>query len=246
MLERIPDPTAEHKYLRDANYYRLGYQLVAQLMHGGEEVHLKHEPAVKQASDILFGEWERRDPRRLNPQLQAKELLAEAEAVLEWYQQRRERRKMLRLIFRDELTVKEERLERFLRRTVNPCLRIVIAASIRDRNPTEAETQIEPLRGQADLMRGSAAEKAGDLSYRSLYNLACYEAGASGGPHEDGALRYLAAALDQAPPNRRVELAKWAKKDPSLQPLAKKSVTFEELLSSVTRGRKSDPGQAQP
>jgi hypothetical protein len=227
MPEQTPRPLAERKYLADANYYRLGYQLVAQLTHQ-QEANQTHEPAVEKPLDILYGEWVRGKSDQIDVEDRANQLLEEAEAVLATYARRRETRKWV--IFRNSLTAKEERLEQFLRRTVNPCLTIVLAASIRLRSPAEAEAQIAPLRDRANLSGGPGTEEANELSYRSLYNLACYEAGSAEALPQNNALRYLAAALERAPVPRRVELARWAQMDPSLKSVAD-TAAFRELMS---------------
>jgi hypothetical protein len=224
----MPDKeTKGRKYLTDANYFRLGYQLAAQLMHR-EKSGEKKGGLFESADAILYGDPKHPDPYRFDSRRQAERFLEEAENVLKGFRERRKKRRLL--IFRPKLEVKEERLEHFLCRTVTPSLTILIAASIRPGNPAEAEAKVEPVRKRANLERDSNVEKEKAVSYRTLYNLGCYEAGQAEDRGRNAALRYLAAALDRAPGSRRRELGSWASKDPSLTPL-EDDETFKELLA---------------
>jgi hypothetical protein len=226
MPDVVTDPTAKRGYLADPNYYRLGYQLAAQIMHR-EEIGEKRGALFEKVSDIMYGERKARESYRSEAQSRAEEIAVDANAFLDWYDYRyRQTRRWG--IFPRQPSKRKERLEQFLRRTVLPCLTIVIAASLRRGHPAEAEAKIAPLRRRAEVTRATA-DKEEPISYRSLYNLACYEAGAGNAAGREAALRYLAEALERAPGGRRQELGRWATKDPSLDPL-REMPALEELL----------------
>lgn len=219
------NPITEGAYLTDANYHRLGYQLAAQLMHRETAVR-KRESFFDTALDILYGEREGLAPRGDAARRRAMEFAADAEAVVLRFRKQRETKRWL--VLRGRLSPREERLEEFLCRTVLPCLTILIAASTRETDPREAERQIAPLRRRAET--GETVGHLEGVSYRTLYNLACYEAGERTAGVSRQAVAYLAAALEEAPGSRRQELGRWAVKDPSLAPL-KGDPGFEELTA---------------
>ena len=223
-MPKIVNPAAKRTFLVDPNYYRLGYQLVAQMMHR-EESSQEHKRRCRSAWDILSGDRVESHYDRPGPAVKAEDLIDDAEAVLRWFDDRRKTKKWR--LPRDKLTVREERLERFQRRTVIPCLTIVIAASLRGTRPQESEEKIAPLHTQAEEWHQTKADKR-PISYRALYNLACYEAGGDK-PSKERVLLYLAAALNEAPGNRRQELGKWAGKDPSFNRF-REDPAFQELL----------------
>lgn len=235
MAERSRGSYARHMYLNDANYYRLGYQLAAQEMNVECTLKPQRDSPIPRAMDILYGEFtwaETSSPGRGRARDTASRFLADAEATLAWYDEREKTKWWWP--FPDKLTVPEQRLRRFLQRTVIPCLQLVIAASLRDLNPAKAEDWARRVRLTA------VAEK---VSYRGLYNLACFEAGAEEeetGVEGDGsvgrALDYLREALGEAPGNRAVELASWARKDPSLKRL-QGTREFERLIDRFDPGR---------
>jgi hypothetical protein len=220
MAERVENPVAARPYLEDANYFRLGYQLAAQLMN--VECTAKGEQKGKRtpiSDDILFGE----SPRGVSPsnlaqaRKTARKMEKDADVLLAWYQWRG---KAIRHKVFGRLSRPEKRLQRFLLRTVKPCLQLVTAASLRDEEGAEAELIAKSLR---------AAAKEGKISYRALYNLACFEAGAEAEHERERALEYLKQALQEAPRERRAELAAWARKDPSLATLQQRK-ELERLL----------------
>ena len=231
MDERSRGPMGR-PYLNDANYYRLGYQLAAQEMNVECAVESRRDRGVLEAVNILYGEFSRIDSRsehgrtggRRRARATASEFLRDAETTLDWYAERESTNWWWP--FPDKLTVPEQRLRRFLRRTVIPCRQLVIAATLRDQAPDEAEDWARPVRRRA-------AE--GKVSYRGLYNLACFEAGAeeeTDAEEEEGAgpaLDYLREALAEAPGDRAAELASWARKDPSLKRL-QGTTEFEQLV----------------
>jgi hypothetical protein len=223
-MPEIVDPTRERKFLTDSNYYRLGYQLAAQLMHR-EESGQRPEARHQTAFEILYGDRKqlRRDP--FDPAGEAEDLIGKAKEVLRWFQDRQETKRWR--LFQGKLTIKEERLQTFLRRTVIPCLTIVIAASLRRTDPLGAEKKVAPLRSECEAQLQTRVQKP-TISYRAVYNLACYEAG-DPEMRKQWVLRYLAAALDLAPGGRRSELGNWARKDPSFGHL-RDDPAFKELL----------------
>ncbi|HEX5374964.1 MAG TPA: hypothetical protein VFW48_02290 [Solirubrobacterales bacterium] len=235
MTEQARDSGARPKYLNDANYYRLGYQLAAQEMNVECTLKPRRDSDVPRAVDVLYGEFSRAEAStagRGRARDTASRFLADAEATLAWYDEREKTKWWWP--FPDKLTVPERRLRRFLQRTVIPCLQLVIAASLRDREVEKAEEWAQPVRLTAT---------AGEVSYRGLYNLACFEAGAEEEIKVEGegsagrALDYLREALVEAPGNRAAELASWARKDPSLKPL-QGTRGFEQLVDRFEPLRK--------
>ena len=108
---------------------------------------------------------------------------------------------------------------RFLEFTVEPCLELIIAASLPEAR-RKHQVSIADLRAKA---------KDGHLSYRALYSLACHEAE---DPKEtELALAYLRLAFRLAPADRRQRLVKWAGKDPSLGSI-RKEPEFTLLLKT--------------
>ena len=190
-------------FLADPNYYRLSYQLAAQYM------------SAALSSDL-------HDGRHLVGQAleTGVRLIREAERKRDYLAGRKWSARKWRPW--RALDPAEDRLLRFLDRTIVPCAALVVAGAFDLLGDSEeAERFAEPIRARA-------AEA--DLSYRALYNLACYEASRAGtwessqiDVAEPGAvalaLAYLDEALTQAPDDRAVELARWAKEDPSLQRL---------------------------
>lgn len=99
----------------------------------------------------------------------ATQVAYEARRVAEWYLWRKQRYRWWKPFGPPQLLRNEERLLRFLLQTVAPSADLVragiIAAYFRDVD--EAERVAAPVRVRAS--------QHGDLSYRALYNLACYE-----------------------------------------------------------------------
>jgi len=227
MAKKLFDPTAERPYLADANYYRLGYQLAAQLMHREESGQKPPRRGPEEGPEILYGRADTPSPKgpstyRVQAREQAEGFLADAATTLRWLGQRRAQRKPWQS---NALKPTEERLEEFLMRTVEPTLQIIVAASLRSSDPKGAEDHVQTVRQRA-ARRGEQ-----DVSYRVLYNLACYEAGKVEDDAPLAAVRYLREALRRAPANRRQELGRWATKDPSLETLRKRS-DFKEVIGS--------------
>lgn len=199
--EHLESQTRSRWFLTDPNYYRLSYQLAAQYMSAALSPE-RHNNAglVQKALET------------------AERLIVEAEQTSEDLATRKRSARKWRPW--RALDPAEDRLLRFLDRTIIPCAVLVIAGAFEFMgDPEEAEHHADPIRQRA---------ARANLSYRTLYNLACYEAsriGARMSFHIDVdepravalALAYLDDALTQAPDDRAVELARWAKEDPSLQ-----------------------------
>jgi hypothetical protein len=213
MPSQPEDSAVTCAYLTMPDYYRLGYQLSAQRMH---YVELKGGPRREKESNALD-----RDPEfdevvghAHRAQKEAAALIGEIDAVLRWLETRDEakpwqRRNPIKPWQRRirKLQPEERRLRKFLTCTVEPSLQLVIAASLRwDEDARGAERLVAAVSTKVKA-RGE------ELSYRALYNLACYEAG---GGNVEQARQYLEQALRRARAGRREALAKWAKEDPSL------------------------------
>jgi hypothetical protein len=232
VVEIVENPTVGHEYLNDPDYYRLGYQLAAQLVNSMHDSAQQKRPVLISARDILFGETGHRDKDsrsrtpRADAQQVAKPLLEEARSMRKWYKRREEAHWWQ---FSERLAPKEKRLREFLLRTVEPCLKLVIAASLREESPSEAEQIVSPLRGDA---------KSESLSYRALYNLACYEAGRDDQKGRNRALVYLQLGIRQAPADRQLELVRWAKKDPSLGMLREREPDrYDAIVNGISPKR---------
>lgn len=212
----IENPTAERQYLLEPNYYRLGYQLAAQLMN----VHhlSKRQRRNLEAHDVLYGDFSRQAPAPTTARARtvAERIQREARETLDWLSHRA---KAKWWTFPHRPDQAEQRLMQFLSHTVDPCLELVVAASLGGIESEDAEARVTHLR--------DAAENDA-LSYRALYNLACYEA--SGGEERmSNVLQYLGRALRNAPEARQRELLRWASNDPSLSAV-RKHREFEDLL----------------
>ncbi len=212
-------PAKARPYLAEPDYYRLGYQLAAQLLnreHAQENKGEAHEGWLSGwLRDLTDGERAER-PGSREAFDTAAEVLSSARAMSCWYGARDDAPWWR---FWVKLSRKEARLMGFLLSTVEPCLELVIAASVPEAQWTDL-VSIERLRDKA---------KAGQLSYRAVYNLACHEAGDKG--EAALALAYLRLAFRLAPADRRRGLVKWAAKDPSLSPV-REEPEFTVLLKT--------------
>lgn len=186
-------PDKRRPHIADADYYRLGYQLAAQLMN--------REAA---GQDGL--------PRPLGaPRIAAEEpldvalaLLRDARAMLAWYDRRIHHN---RLRWRVP-TAQEERLRTFLAATIEPSCALLAARRLHQLGRAD---EAAPL--TEHVLELARAEQ---LSYRAYYALACLEA--NDGDDRD-AILYLSRALYKAPRARRDELAEWALSDPAFASL---------------------------
>lgn len=185
-------PDKRRPHIADADYYRLGYQLAAQLVNR-ETAGQDALPQPVGAPRIAAG-----DPLAVSMQL-----LRDARSMLDWY----DRRRRSRLRWRQPAP-QEDRLRTFLAATIEPSCALLAARRLhRLERPEEAAPLVEHV---LDLAR------ADELSYRAYYALACLEA--NDGDHDD-AILYLSRALYKAPRARRDELAEWALSDPAFAPV---------------------------
>jgi hypothetical protein len=222
-------------YLRDANYYRLAYQLSAQRINRavgerwGEkaderfEEGLREEPASDRARLVSWIE-------------EATAFAGEVQDVLAWYQDlerawRADRWQRLRPArWRRRLPPKDQRLRQFLDTTVEPCISLLVAGA------HVYGGRIAPAEQAADRIREWAFRK--ELSYRVHYNLACLDSmlvdastrdrsdgprlEAADGPDRDrlrSGIASLRRSFELTTGRRRGELVSWASDDPSLEAL---------------------------
>ena len=188
----MKNPVKLRPHSADADYYRLGYQLAAQLLNRDAEpgAPARTEPG---APAIVNNE----------PLTVAQQLLGDAGAVLAWLDARRTTWMRWR-----RPTHQEEHLGTFLAETVEPCCAVIAARRLYQLGRAEeAQAYVADVRRRA---------QDGTLSYRAYYAVACLEGG-TGDRHE--ALAHLARALRDAPRNRREELAQWARNDPDFEGL---------------------------
>jgi hypothetical protein len=253
-------PRPEHElYYYDANYHRLNYQYAAQLLHrelapdfgkspaagpkrrrtflglasGSAKVSGAGQDSLK-ADEELLGQLDLPSARRA-----ADRARREAEEVCREFKDRRRRGKVTRWL---RLSDGEKRLYEFLRRTVIPCLELVSAGAERqEKNDETAQDVVAPLLQKAK--KGSE-----EISYRAIYNLACFEAGGTGSSQQAAAINYLRDAFRLVPGDRRDELAGWAWRDPSLDSIrTTQKNQFADAVGPPARplpgqsGTKSDP-----
>jgi hypothetical protein len=201
-------------YLRDANYYRLYYQLVAQEAHlassdGGDSVersgrawHLAEE--VARTLDIFY----RRQHRALFMPTQG-------------------------------LNGAELRLQRFLAGTVEPCTWLIIAVGNADDGQDPGDYVLRSVRTPRKRLVYKRFSRRPEVSviewsYRAYYNLACSRAecarrAADSRELEEAALSALDEAFRRVYGPSRADLLRWAEKDPSLRDVSRSSA-FEQLL----------------
>lgn len=229
----------EQPYLRDANYYRLAYQLSAQRLNravGEQWADAVGAEAVDESPDEgLPKGWVSRGARLAFWIDEASAFLAEVEDVLSWYDEveracRADRWQRWRPArWRKRLPPKDQRLRQFLRTTVEPCISLVLAGAY------VYGGRSSPARELADRVREQASGK--NLSYRVHYNLACLDSmlvdssrgDRPGSTHEEtdrldrrrlaSGIASLRRSFELATGRRRGELVAWASDDPSLQAL---------------------------
>ena len=227
-----PDPS-KTRYLRDPNYYRLAYQRAAQYANW----------LLSSSMLVTAGASSETQPNP-NPEevlAAASEAASEAGRALAWLDARKEKHRWWKPRPK-KLSPKEERLRRFLESTVKPSAELVKAGVlIFLQRIEEAEAHGAPIRNA----------KTGSISYRALYNLACYETAreeasppaVSSGDRFGAALEQLSKALRLAPGRFQHELVRWARSDPSLGPLrTSRGTDFEKLLARFENSElKDDP-----
>lgn len=209
-------PDKRRPHIADADYYRLGYQLAAQLM---------NREAAGQG-DL---------PRPLGaPRLVAEEpldvalqLLRDARAMLAWYDHRRRSRLRWR-----QPAAQEDRMRTFLGETIEPSCALLAAHRL---HQLERDDEAVPL-----VEHVLELARADRLSYRAYYALACLEA--NGGDGRD-AILYLSRALYKAPRVRRDELAEWALNDPAFAPVR---AAVEDIVAALDPQASPAPAPAAP
>lgn len=211
------NPARRRPHLGEPNYYRLGYQLSAQLLNRerarrNDAPDQEKEKAPKRDTEAA----PLKKAREEEPWRVAEEVLESARTMSGWYSKRD--RQPSWQFWLPRLRESDKRLRAFLTTTVEPCLEIVIAAS-----KPEPDSRI-------DLDRLRACADRGQLSPRAIYSLACFEAAPEGrGRGAQPAYDYLSQALRGLPVEKRHELARWAARDPALRALDK-DPGFHELL----------------
>jgi hypothetical protein len=230
-MPNTPRSRPDGWYLKNANYYRLAYQLAAQEA---------NENSTRAPADTeAFTDT-------------ADRLVAETAKVLDEFQARE-----LRARFRGGgLEVREKRLQQFLAGTVEPCTWLVIASRPPNiaTDPRDFVFAHRPPRVRITFtrIRRRQTDPPSEIpwSYRVYYNLACsYSArlpsppsvvepsegsplAPDTGPWPAG-LSALEEAFRLVEGRRRAELWHWAQEDPSLSNLRlgqASAATFREIL----------------
>jgi hypothetical protein len=182
-------------YLGEPNYYRMAYQLAVELVEGSARGF--------------------KGPQAPDPEAIVERLIEDANLMLGWYK----RREYLgEGQFWKRLEPPEERLRDFLTKTILPCLEILRANIGHGRFD---ETEAAKVEVRLQMLRRAAED--GRLSYRPLYNLACYEAMRD---QVRPAVQYLIDALHKAPSSRKAGLLARAENDMALKRVVT-DVTFE-------------------
>jgi hypothetical protein len=199
---------ATDQFIEDPNYFRLAYQLAAMEVNAALDSKKRYRIAGREAApDELLARGEE----------DAHVVIDQADRLLELYAGKKSRPRRVLRWRHAELSSREERLERFLTRTLRPSAALVLAGALRFQGRTEEAD------GWAASVRAQAAN--GGIAYRAYYNLACYQADID----QELALHDLREAILRAEGSRRAELIKSARHDPSLAPL-RHSTAFKELL----------------
>ncbi len=201
-------PDKRRPQIADADYYRLGYQLAAQLMN--------REAAGQDTAERPLGAPPivHEDPLAV-----AMQLLRDARSMLAWYDRRIHHN---RLRWRVP-TAQEQRLSTFLAATIEPSCALLAARRLHQlERPDEAAPLV------AHVLELARADQ---LSCRAYYALACLEANDGDG---GDAILYLGRALYRAPRVRRDELAEWALQDPAFASLRAEVAKLVATLESGT------------
>jgi hypothetical protein len=203
-------PQSPEAHLLEPNYYRLAYQLSAQQLH----LSLVRRRRKEGRADDRWAEEALESARRV---------VSEGKRVLDSFEHRERLVDRWWPLYRKRLDAPERRLQRFLAETVVPCGRMVAAIVLAHRR------EFDHAESHADVVRRLRSE--GRLSFRALYNLACYEVAVAesglpggGAPREPddafaAALSALGEALRRVVLRSRTELVEWARKDPGLKAL---------------------------
>lgn len=233
------NPASTQRFLTDPNYYRLGYQLAAQLLN--RELALREdEPHYESLSGR--GDEPGDDPRVselfTDPLAIAERLLVDTDSMLAWYRDRLARAKWRPWV--RAVQPHEQRLITFVSGTVEPCAHLIAAAVLLERGVTDPER----VEGHVDAVMERA--RGNELSYRGYYGLACWHARLFRASDDRAflqrALGDLRTALSKASHKRAVELARWAVRDPSLRVVRRSDrPAFNALTGSVLRPERRVP-----
>jgi hypothetical protein len=183
----VTHPVKQRPHIADADYYRLGYQLAAQLLNMHATASTGPAPPgtpVPEHDDALDV---------------AEQLLRDARTMIGWWHERSETRLRWR-----RPAPHEYRLRTFLVETIEPCCALIAARRLLQLG---REDEAQP--HLAHVLRHA---REGTLSYRAYYSLACLQANTA---DADGAIASLGRALHGAPRDRRQQLAEWALSDPA-------------------------------
>lgn len=220
-------------YMTEPNYYRLAYQLASQKANWLVS-------ARKQRGGTSVGA-EAPTPRDVFDAVD--DVVTTARGVLAVYSVEGSRRRWRGLLGPRRFSPSERRLLRFLETTIIPSSLLIAAGTYLLVGDVESGEDI------AASIRAQAAD--GSLSYRSLYNLACYEATASlNGDrvrfHGEAALAALRVSLRGADPRLRAELARWALVDPTLARLRERpfAALFQATMARYLVRRESGAADA--
>jgi tetratricopeptide (TPR) repeat protein len=204
-------PANGRRYAADPNYFRLTYQLAA----------LQLNAALSADSIRVNGQLLTREELVKRSAATALNLVEDAERLLTRYRKKTAQRSWKRGFRKGQLDPREERLHRFLIETVKPSAWLVRAGALLAQDKTsEAERVVGDIREEA---------KRNPLSYRTYYNLACYDASRES---RTDAIEDLRQAVRRASGRNLVELLRWAKDDPSLKSLQRNADT-NDLLNEL-------------
>jgi hypothetical protein len=215
-------------YLAEPHYFRLGYQLAAQYANW-----------LLETEDLDRPDDELPDADDAGRAIEiAEQVAAEARETIDWYEARQQAHRWWNPWSPSALLPKERRLLRFLSGTVEPSAQLVAAGLF-----VSIVGDIGSGEDRAGPIRTRARDES-DLSYRALYNLACYET-SRGQPPLDWehnpfhlALQALGLAFRRTGGRFRAELAHWASSDPALAPLrVAEPVALAELLARYAARR---------
>jgi hypothetical protein len=215
-------------YRYDPNYYRLLYQLAAQQLNAAFAVEHDRRQMPLGATTRKAGReiWAR------EALACSRELIAEARGLVNWFDGREASYAWWKLWGAPKMRPRQLRLHRFLAQTILPCAEIAAAGAQLLLDPEageEADSYVAEWRARLIEETDGRVPASRRLSYRALYNLACYEASRG---REAMAFAALGYALRRASGERRQTLVRWARNDPSLAPLREDSSHFAELIAS--------------
>ena len=224
----MSNPTKKKPYLADPNYYRLGYQLAAQLLNQ------RLDSRPHSARNDLAQQVRSRPPS--DPATVATTLRDDADATLTWFRSRPKKNRLW-VPWANPLEPHERRLMEFLEQTVAPCSRLVRAAALaKDGEDEVAKREVEAVVAAAD---------AGKVSYRTHYALACWYARPGNGLQGD-AIEHLLIALERAPKGSNHDLTEWSVRDPALASLRKDSEWFLRQIEPFRRPKTLQQSAGDP